>query len=86
MKGFQTENKSNYWLVFSSFFVPCCCLGCLVLLDMTISPIEIFFYTPLQHVLFIGPAIYGYTQSLLNANFNFTKKKLHLCLAFILDL
>jgi hypothetical protein len=43
---------------------------------MTISPIEIFFLYALQHVLFIGPAIYGYTQSLLNANFNFTKKQL----------
>ena len=37
---------------------------------------DILFYTPLQHVLFIGPVIFCYTQSLLNPSFTFTKKQL----------
>jgi AraC-like DNA-binding protein len=79
MKGFQTENKSNYWLSFFIFlctlFVAPWMLGFAGWYDN--QPYrDILFYTPLQHVLFIGPAIYGYTQSLLNANFNFTKKQL----------
>jgi AraC-like DNA-binding protein len=37
---------------------------------------DILFYTPLQHILFMGPVIYCYTQSLLNADFSFTKKQL----------
>ena len=40
---------------------------------------DILFYFPLQQTLIIGPAIYFYTQSLLNPQFEFTKKHwLHL--------
>jgi hypothetical protein len=35
---------------------------------------DILFFTPFQHVLFIKPTIYWYTQSLLNADFRFSKK------------
>ena len=78
LKGFRTENKSNYWL---SFFILLCALfvapwmlGFAGWYDN--QPYRnILFYTPLQHLLFIGPAIYCYTQSLLNANFSLTKKQ-----------
>jgi AraC-like DNA-binding protein len=40
---------------------------------------DILFYLPLQQTLLIGPAIFFYTQSLLNPTFVFTKKNwLHL--------
>jgi AraC-like DNA-binding protein len=78
LKGFRTGNKSNYWL---SFFIFLC--------SLYIAPWmlgfagwydnqpyrDILFYTPLQHLFFIGPTIYFYTQCLLNANFSFTKKQ-----------
>ncbi len=40
---------------------------------------DILFYTPLQHLYFIGPVIFFYVQSLLNPSFKFGKKEwLHL--------
>lgn len=40
---------------------------------------DILFYTPLQHLLFIGPVLFFYVQSLLNPSFTFTRKEfLHL--------
>jgi hypothetical protein len=40
---------------------------------------DVLFYTPFQHLFFIGPVIYFYTQSLLNPSFRLTKKNaLHL--------
>ncbi len=40
---------------------------------------DFLFYTPFQHLFFIGPIIFFYTQSLLNPSFRFTKKDiLHL--------
>ena len=40
---------------------------------------DILFYTPFQHLLWIGPIIFFYTQSLLNPSFKFSKKEvLHL--------
>lgn len=78
LKGFQTGNKSNYWL---SFFIFLC--------SLYIAPWmlgfagwydnqpyrDILFYAPLQHLFFIGPTIFCYTQSLLNANFKSTKRQ-----------
>lgn len=78
-KGFKTENKSNYWLSFfiflCSLFIAPWMLGFAGWYDN--QPYrDILFYTPLQHVLFIGPVIFCYTQSLLNPSFTFTKKQL----------
>ncbi len=40
---------------------------------------DILFYTPLQHLFFMGPVIFFYVQSLLNPSFKFGKKEwLHL--------
>lgn len=77
-KGFKTENRSNYWLslfVFlCSLFIAPWMLGFAGWYDN--QPYrDILFYTPLQHVLFIGPVIFCYTQSLLNPSFTFTKKQ-----------
>ena len=77
-KGFKTENKSNYWLSFfvflCSLFVAPWMLGFAGWYDN--QPYrDILFYTPLQHVLFIGPVIFCYTQSLLNPSFTLTKKQ-----------
>lgn len=82
VKGLQTDNKSNYWL---SLFIFLCCLyiapwmlGFAGWYDN--QPYrDILFYTPFQHLFFIGPIIYFYTQSLLNPSFKFSKKdQLHL--------
>jgi AraC-like DNA-binding protein len=35
---------------------------------------DILFYTPFQHLFFLGPVIFFYTQTLLNPHFHFTKK------------
>ncbi len=44
---------------------------------------DIMFYIPFQQLFFIGPAIYFYTQSLLNPSFKFQRKDwLHLLPAF----
>lgn len=89
-KAIKTENKSNYWL---SLFIFLC--------SLYIAPWllgfggwydnqpyrDILFYTPFQHLFFIGPVIFFYTQSLLNPSFKFSKKDIgHLlpgCIYFI---
>ncbi len=81
-KGFQSDNKSNYWLslfVFlCSMYVAPWMLGFAGWYDN--QPYRNFmFYVPFQHLFFIGPIIYFYTQSLLNPAFTFNKKQfLHL--------
>jgi len=81
-KAIKTDNKSNYWL---SFFIFLCSLysapwmlGFAGWYDN--QPYrDILFYTPFQHLLWIGPIIFFYTQSLLNPSFKFSKKEaLHL--------
>ena len=45
---------------------------------------DLLFYIPFQHLFFIGPIIFFYTQSLLNPSFKFSKKEaLHLLPGFI---
>ena len=40
---------------------------------------DILFYTPMQHLFFMGPVIFFYVQSLLNPSFKFGRKEwLHL--------
>ena len=78
IKGFKTENKSNYWLSFfiflCSLFIAPWMLGFAGWYDN--QPYrDILFYTPLQHLFFIGPVIFCYTQSLLNPSFKFNKKR-----------
>ncbi len=77
-KAVKTENKSNYWL---SIFVFLC--------SLYIAPWmlgfagwydnqpyrDLLFYTPFQHLLFVGPIIFFYTQSLLNPSFKFSKNR-----------
>lgn len=81
-KAIKTENKSNYWLslfiFLCSLYIAPWMLGFAGWYDN--QPYrDILFYLPLQHLLFIGPIIFFYTQSLLNPNFKFTKKEaLHL--------
>jgi AraC-like DNA-binding protein len=81
-KGFQTENKSNFWLsifVFiCSLYVAPWMLGFAGWYDN--QPYRDFmFYMPFQHLFFIGPILFFYTQSLLNPSFKFNKKHfLHL--------
>ena len=82
IKGIQTGNKSNFWL---SLFVFLCSLyiapwmlGFAGWYD-TQPYRDFLFYMPFQHLFFIGPIIFFYTQSLLNLSFRFTKKDvLHL--------
>lgn len=77
LKAIRTETKSNYWLSFfiflCSLFVAPWMLGFAGWYDN--QPYrDILFYTPFQHLFFIGPVIYFYTQSLLNPSFRLTKK------------
>ena len=82
VKAIQTGNKSNYWL---SLFVFLCSLyiapwmlGFAGWYD-TQPYRDFLFYMPFQHLLFIGPIIFFYTQSLLNSSFRFTRNDaLHL--------
>lgn len=82
VKAFRTENKSNYWLslfiFLCSLFIAPWMLGFAGWYDN--QPYRDFlFYMPFQHLFFIGPLIYFYTQSLLNPSFRLTKKNfLHL--------
>ncbi|WP_310556815.1 helix-turn-helix transcriptional regulator [Flavobacterium sp.] len=77
-KAIQTQNKSNYWL---SLFVFLCSLyiapwmlGFAGWYDN--QPYRDFmFYVPFQHLFFIGPVIFFYTQSLLNPAFKFHRKQ-----------
>jgi AraC-like DNA-binding protein len=86
-KAIKTQDKSNYLL---SFFIFLCCLyiapwmlGFAGWYDN--QPYrDILFYTPFQHLFFVGPIIFFYTQSLLNPSFKFLKKEaLHLIPGFI---
>ncbi len=82
IKGIQTGNKSNYWLsiflLLCSLYIAPWMLGFAGWYDN--QPYRDFmFYVPFQHLFFIGPVIYFYTQSLLNPSFSFGKKQsLHL--------
>lgn len=81
-KGIRNETKSDKWL---SLFLLLCVLY--------ISPWmlgfggwydtqpyrDFLFYTPLQHLFFVGPVMFFYVQSLLNPSFRFGKREwLHL--------
>ncbi len=75
-KGIETEKKSNFWLAIflflCSLYVAPWMLGFAGWYDN--QPYRNFmFYMPFQQLLFIGPAIFFYTQSLLNPAFRFTK-------------
>jgi len=77
-KAVQTSKKSNYWLslfVFlCSLYVAPWMLGFAGWYDN--QPYRNFmFYMPFQHLFFVGPIIFFYTQSLLNPAFKFTKKE-----------
>lgn len=86
-KGFQTENKSNYWLslfVFlCSLFIAPWMLGFAGWYDN--QPYRNFmFYMPLQQLFFIGPILFFYIQSLLNPSFRLNRKQfLHLIPGFL---
>jgi AraC-like DNA-binding protein len=85
-KAVKTENKSNYWLsifiFLCSLYIAPWMLGFAGWYDN--QPYRDFlFYTPFQHLLFLGPLIFFYTQSLLNPSFKFSKKEaLHLLPGF----
>jgi AraC-like DNA-binding protein len=80
LKAIRTETSSNYWL---SFFIFLCSLyiapwmlGFAGWYDN--QPYRDFlFYTPFQHLFFIGPVIYFYTQSLLNPSFRLSKRAMY---------
>jgi AraC-like DNA-binding protein len=77
-KGIRNESQSDKWL---SIFLLLCILN--------IAPWmlgfagwydkqpyrDFLFYTPFQHLFFIGPVIFFYVQSLLNPSFKFGKKE-----------
>ena len=89
VKAIRTENKSNYWLslfiFLCSLFIAPWMLGFAGWYDN--QPYRDFmFYMPFQHLFFIGPLIYFYTQSLLNPSFRLTKKNLFHLLPGILYL
>ena len=76
-KGVSSGNKSNYWL--SVFVFLCSCYVAPWMLGFAgwydNQPYRDFmFYTPFQHLFFIGPVIFFYTQSLLNPAFRFGKR------------
>ncbi|WP_284651441.1 helix-turn-helix domain-containing protein [Flavobacterium terrisoli] len=78
-KAIKTENKPNYWLslfiFLCSLYIAPWMLGFAGWYDN--QPYrDILFYTPFQHLFLIGPVIFFYTQSLLNANFSLDKKKI----------
>ncbi len=81
-KAIQTETKSNYWLslfVFlCSLYVAPWMLGFAGWYDN--QPYrDIMFYIPFQQLLFIGPILFFYIQSLLNPAFRLNKNQfLHL--------
>lgn len=77
LKAVKTENKSNYWLsVFiflCSLFIAPWMLGFAGWYDN--QPYRDFmFYMPFQHLFFLGPLIFFYTQSLLNPHFKISMK------------
>jgi len=82
VKAVKTKNKSNYWLslfiFLCSLFIAPWMLGFAGWYDN--QPYrDILFYTPFQHLFFLGPIIFFYTQSLLNPSFKFSiKEAVHL--------
>ncbi|MGS0748955.1 helix-turn-helix domain-containing protein [Halpernia sp. GG3] len=77
-KRLKTGNKSNSWLslfiFLCSLYIAPWMLGFAGWYDN--QPYrDILFYTPLQHLFFIGPVIFCYTQSLLNPGFRFNRKQ-----------
>ncbi len=81
-KGISTGIKSNYWLclfvLVCSLYVAPWMLGFAGWYDN--QPYRNFmFYTPFQHLFFVGPLMFFYIQSLLNRAFKVNKKQfLHL--------
>ncbi len=78
IKAIKTENKSNYWLslfiFLCSLYIAPWMLGFAGWYDN--QPYRDFmFYMPFQHLFFLGPIIFFYTQSLLNPSFNFSKRE-----------
>lgn len=77
-KGVLNETRSDKWL---SLFL----FGCILYICPWMTGFagwydtqpyrDILFYTPFQHLYFIGPVIYFYVQSLLNPSFRFGKKE-----------
>jgi len=81
-KAIQLEIKSDYWLslfiFLCSLYVAPWMLGFAGWYD-TQPYRDFLFYIPFQHIFFIGPVLFFYTQSLLNPSFRFEKKEfLHL--------
>ena len=81
-KAAQKKSKSNYWLgvflLLCSLYIFPWMVGFAGWYDH--QPYRnILFYTPFQHLFFIGPVIFFYVQSLLNPGFRFGKREwLHL--------
>ena len=81
-KGIANDNQSNKWLslfiFLCSLYITPWMLGFAGWYDN--QPYrDVLFYTPLQHLFFLGPLIYFYIQSLLNPNFKLSKTNfLHL--------
>ncbi len=86
-KGIVNENVSDKWLaiflLLCSFYIAPWMLGFAGWYDH--QPLrDIMFYTPMQLLLFIGPVIFFYVQTLLNPSFEFRKKEwLHLLPGFL---
>ena len=77
-KGVLNETRSDKWL--SLFLFLCILYICPWMTGFagwydTQPYRDILFYTPFQHLYFIGPVIYFYVQSLLNPSFRFGKKE-----------
>jgi len=77
-KGLVNETPSDKWL--SLFLILCILYICPWMTGFagwydTQPYRDILFYTPFQHLYFIGPVIYFYVQSLLNPSFRFGKKE-----------
>lgn len=77
-KAIKNENKSDYWLslfiFLCSLYIAPWMLGFAGWYDN--QPYrDLLFYIPFQHLFFIGPIIFFYTQSLLNPYFRFSKKE-----------
>jgi AraC-like DNA-binding protein len=81
-KAGQTDSRSNFWLgvflLLCSLYIFPWMVGFAGWYDN--QPYrDILFYTPFQHLFFIGPVIFFYVQSLLNPGFRFSKRHwLHL--------
>jgi AraC-like DNA-binding protein len=81
-KGIKNESASDKWLAL--FLLLCVLFIAPWMLGFggwyNNQPYrDILFYTPMQHLYFMGPVIFFYVQSLLNPSFKFGKKEwLHL--------